>query len=149
MNINESEARHILWLCGVAESETDEEETYLKGKIFQAFPRIKADEDEHEFNHWLWSTRTEEDSDVRDARFLMGFHIPFNEWYNQEESDKPKSVRTLYSEHREVAMFQFEETKKQVYERLLKEDASGDIDLHNEWEVHKRLEKIGKITLKE
>lgn len=148
MQVTDKLARHILWLCDVAEGETGESEDELRHQIEAAFPVLRKERDEQEFNNWLWGTRVENEPDVKEAMFLLGGDIPFEEVYHAE--NLPGQVAAgggetyqFYAEHREVASYLFHETKQAAFARLEAEDEAGEIDLKAEWEACRRIRQRG------
>ena len=149
MQVTEKLARHIIWLCGVAEGETGESEDELRHHLEEAFPVLKQEREEREFDDWLWSIRVENEADVKEARFLLGEDIPFEEVYYAENMPGQFAAGggetyQLYREHREVASHLFFSSKTDAGARLIAEDAAGDIDLKAEWDVCRRIKENGK-----
>jgi len=133
-------AEYIIHLQRFADSEVGLEEGDLKVRhdLELEFPDLRWNREDAEFQEWLWSARTEQETEVSAARFLMGHHIPFDEVYHTENPDMPESAYQLYAESGKVATEIFEETKTQVYQQLLEQDKLHQINLHKEWEVSTR-----------
>lgn len=133
-------AEYIIHLQRFADSEVGLEEWDLdiRHKLELEFPEFRWGRENSEFQSWLWSVRTEQETEVAEARFLMGYHIPFDEVYHAEDPDLPESAYQLYTESSKVAAEIFEETKIHADNQLLAQDKAKQINLHKEWEVSTR-----------
>jgi len=136
MKLTEELASYIVNLQDIADVERglEEDELYLQHQLELEFPNLRVERERSEFNQWLWGTRTEAETDVVEARFLLGHHIPFDEVYQADDHpEAPESTYQLYRKHTEVAGELFQETKQAAEKRLLEQDRAGTIDLRQQW----------------
>lgn len=113
MKIDEDFAKYFLQLqktsiCEIGESEDDKK---YREMIYNAFPNLKREAEEDEFNDWLWRVKIEENDIVKDARLKFSFSKGFSkDNINKYHSLKHRLYKELIN-NRDELMKEFKTRK--------------------------------------